>query len=92
MTSGKALREVLPKLTTAADIKITGMVITVDRMEKALDSNLSAVQSAKQDFGVDVYSIVTINDIISSIESGAVPGMEYLDAMKKYRDTYGVEY
>lgn len=92
MTSGKALREVLPKLTTAADIKITGMVITVDRMEKALDSNLSAVQSAKKDFGVDVYSIVTINDIISSIESGAVPGMEYLDAMKKYRDTYGVEY
>ncbi|MBR5721045.1 MAG: orotate phosphoribosyltransferase [Clostridia bacterium] len=92
MTSGKALREVLPKLRQAADINIVGMVITVDRMEKALEGSLSAVQSAKRDFGVDVYSIVTINDIISAIESGAVPGEEYLDAMKQYRADYGVEY
>jgi orotate phosphoribosyltransferase len=89
MTSGKALREVLPKLRQAADIEITGMIITVDRMEKALDSDLSAVQAAKREFGVDVYSIVNINDIISSIESGAVPGAEYLDAMKKYLSDYG---
>ena len=68
------------------------MVITVDRMEKALDSDLSAVQSAARDFGVNVYSIVTINDIISAIENGVVEGKEYLDAMKKYREDYGVEY
>ena len=92
MTSGKALREVLPKLKEAADVEVTGMVITVDRMEKALDSDLSAVQSALVDFGVKVYSIVTINDIIAAIENGAVNGSEYLEAMKKYRDTYGVEY
>ena len=35
MTSGKALKEVLPKLRGAADVNITGMVITVDRMGKA---------------------------------------------------------
>ena len=46
MTSGKALREVLPKLKEAANVNITGMVITVDRMEKALDSDMSAVQAA----------------------------------------------
>lgn len=92
MTSGKALREVLPKLKEAADVEIAGMVITVDRMEKALDSDQSAVQSAFTDFGVKVYSIVTINDIISAIENGAIGGAEYLDAMKKYRDAYGVEY
>lgn len=65
------------------------MMLTVDRMEKALDSDLSAVQAAKREFGVDVYSIVNINEIISSIESGAVPGAEYLDAMKKYLSDYG---
>ena len=92
MTSGKALREVLPKLKEAANVEIVGMVITVDRMEKALDSDLSAVQSAARDFGVNVYSIVTINDIISAIENGVVEGKEYLDAMKKYREDYGVEY
>ena len=34
MTSGKALRESMPKLKSAADVDVTGMVITVDRMEK----------------------------------------------------------
>ncbi len=92
MTSGKALREVLPKLKGAADVDITGMVITVDRMEKALDSDMSAVQAADKEFGVKVYSIVTINDIISAIENGIVEGKEYIAAMKEYRSTYGVEY
>ncbi len=92
MTSGKALREVLPKLKGTADVNITGMVITVDRMEKALDSDMSAVQAADKEFGIKVYSIVTINDIISAIENGIVEGKEYLAAMKEYRNTYGVEY
>ena len=92
MTSGKALREVLPKLKGAADVNITAMVITVDRMEKALDSDMSAVQSADKEFGVKVYSIVNINDIIDAIENGVIEGKEYLSAMKEYRATYGVEY
>ena len=91
MTSGKALREVLPKLKEAANVDVTGMVITVDRMEKALDSDMSAVQSAYKEFGVKVYSIVNINDIIKAIEDGVINGKEYLDAMKNYRSTYGVE-
>ncbi len=92
MTSGKALREVMPKLTGAADVKVTGMVITVDRMEKALDSDLSAVQDAYKTFGVKVYSIVTIDDIIEAIRNGVVEGKEYLDAMLAYREQYGVKY
>ena len=92
MTSGKAVREVYPKLKGAADVNITGMVITVDRMEKALDSDMSAVQAAYKEFGVKVYSIVNINDIIAAIENGVVPGKEYLEAMKAYRGAYGVQY
>ena len=91
MTSGKALREVMPKLEGAAKVNVTGMVITVDRMEKALNSELSAVQDAYKTFGVKVYSIVTIDDIIEAIRSGIVEGKEYLDKMLEYRKTYGVE-
>ncbi|WP_124101049.1 orotate phosphoribosyltransferase [Ruminococcus sp. Marseille-P6503] len=89
MTSGKALRESVPKLKSAADVDITGMVITVDRMEKALDTELSAVQQAYIDFGVKVYSIVNINDIIKAIRDGIVEGKEYLEKMLKYREEYG---
>ena len=90
MTSGKALKEVYPKLKDAADVDITAMVITVDRMEKALDSDLSAVGQAYRDYGIKVYSIVNINDIISAIEDGVIEGREYLEKMKEYRKTYGV--
>ena len=68
MTSGKALAEVYPKLKAAADVNITGMIITVDRMEKALNSEHSAVQDAYEKYGVPVYSIVTMNDIIQAIQ------------------------
>ena len=91
MTSGKALREILPKLRAAADVEVVGMVISVDRMEKGLESDLSAVQEAYEEFGVRVYSIVTMSDIISAIENGVIEGREYLAAMYAYRKTYGVD-
>lgn len=90
MTSGKALRELLPKLRAAADVKIAGMVISVDRMERGLDSGLSAVQEVYREFGVKVHSIVNMTDIIGAIEEGVIGGSEYLPAMKAYRDKYGV--
>lgn len=92
MTSGKALREMLPKLEAAAKVTIAGMVISVDRMEKGQNSDLSAVQEVDREFGVKVYSIVTIQDIIAAIESGVIAGKEYLEAMYAYRKTYGVEH
>lgn len=92
MTSGKALGESLPKLKGAADVNVTGMVITVDRMEKALGVDCSAVQDAYNTYGIKVYSIVTIDDIIAAIRSGVVEGREYLDKMLEYRELYGVEY
>lgn len=89
MTSGKALRELLPKLKSAANVEIAGMVISVDRMERGLESKLSAVQEVYKEFGVKVYSIVTMADIITAIEDGTIDGKEYLDKMKEYRKTYG---
>ncbi len=89
MTSGKALRESMPKLKSAANVNVTGMVITVDRMEKGT-GDLSAVQEVKRDFGVTVYPIVTMEDIISAIRNDIVPGKEYLDKMLEYRNTYGI--
>ena len=62
MTSGKALRESMPKLKAAADVDVTGMVITVDRMEKGT-GDLSAVQEVNRNFGIMVYPIVTMEDI-----------------------------
>jgi len=92
MTSGKALGEVVPKLKATANVDITAMIITVDRMEKALESELSAVQAAKKDYGIRVCSIVNLDDIIAALENGLVEGKQYVDAIKEYRKQYGAKY
>ena len=92
MTSGKALKEVLPKLRGAANVNITGMVITVDRMEKALGSEKSAVQQAWDEEGVRVCSIVTIRDIIDALEEIIIEGKEHVPAIRAYLQEYGANY
>ncbi len=91
MPSGKALREILPKLYAEAKVNVSGMVISVDRMERGLESSRSAVQEVYDEFGVKVHAIVTMADIIAAVEEGVVAGREYLQAMRDYRDRYGVE-
>ena len=49
------------------------------------------MQEVYKEFGVKVYSIVTMADIIEAIESGVIDGKEYLSQMKAYRSQYGVE-
>lgn len=88
MTSGKALREVLPKIKREANVTVSAMIISVDRQEKGTGEK-SAVQEAFDEFGVRVYSIVTMQDIIEAIEEGVIGGREYLQAMKDYRKRYG---
>lgn len=89
MTSGKALREVMPKLKAEADVVPAAMIIQADRMEKGLTSDKSAVQEVSGEFGIKIYSIVNMNDIIEAIEQEVVPGKEYLEKMKEYRKVYG---
>ena len=88
MTSGKALKEVLPKLRGAAKVDIAGMVITVDRMEKALGSERSAVQQARAEEGVEVYSIVTVADIVAALEEGVIAGREHVPDIRDYLAEY----
>ncbi len=90
MTSGKALREILPKLMQTADVKIEAMIISVDRQERGLNSDLSAVEEVYNEFGIRVYSIVTVTDIINAIKDGVIEGKEYLESMNAYRAAYGV--
>ena len=94
MTSGAALRENLPILNAAADVKIVGLIISVDRMEKGL-SDKSAVQEALENYGVQVYPIVTIREIIQVLHNTPVDGTIYIDdatktKMEGYLSEYGI--
>lgn len=88
MTSGKALREILPKIAQEAKVNVGAMIISVDRQEKGAGEK-SAVEEAWEEHKIKVYSIVTMQDIMQAIEEKIVPGEEYLAAMREYRRQYG---
>ena len=87
MTSGKALREILPKIKGEADVRVEAMIISVDRQEKGTGEK-SAVQEAFDEYGIRVYSIVTMQDIIDAIVQGVIDVKEHLASMKAYRAQY----
>lgn len=89
ITAGTAVRETLPVIKNAADADIKGVIISVDRMEKG-KGDKSAVAEVYDEFGIKVYPIVTVLDIIECIKDGTIQGAEYLDKMMEYRETYGV--
>ena len=89
ITSGAAVRETMPVLQAAANVSLAGMVISVDRKERGRGT-LSAVQEVYRDFGLKVYPIVTIEDIIDCMKHDLIPGAEYLSSMLAYREQYGV--
>lgn len=90
ITAGTAIRETVPILKAAADVNIQAVIISVDRMEKG-KGDKSAIQEVYDEFGIRVYPIVTVCDIIEAIEDGTIDYKEYLQAMKDYRAAYGVQ-
>jgi orotate phosphoribosyltransferase len=90
ITAGTAMRETVPLLYAQAKVEITGLVVLVDRME-VTNSGRSAVEDIKAEFGFPVYPIITILDIIKAIENEVIPGKEYLEDIKNYREQYGVK-
>lgn len=90
ITAGTAIRETLPILKKAANVDVLSVIISVDRMEKG-KGDKSAVQEVFEDFGIRVFPIVTVLDIIECIEDGTIEGKEYLQKMIQYRETYGIK-
>ena len=67
----------------------------LERIAEVLDADIRQVlygkKFFKEEFGVDVYSVVTMNDIIEAIEEGVIEGKEHLPAMYEYRNVYGAK-
>lgn len=93
MTAGTALRESLDIMKEAGDPELKGVLIAADRMEKG-QGEKSAIQEVKEEFGIDVYSIVDLDEIIEYLKGKEIDGEVVLDDEKlamieKYRVEYG---
>jgi orotate phosphoribosyltransferase len=67
-----------------------GVLIALDRQERG-QGELSAIQEVERDFGMPVISIVSLHDIMTYLAEQDSPEFaEHLDAVKAYRDQYGI--
>jgi len=88
LTSGNTLKKTLTEIKSIANVKIPHIIVSVDRREQGEVSTLSALQEIEKEFDVKIFSIVTIDDIISALKNGVIAGTEYLDAMMQYKEKY----
>jgi orotate phosphoribosyltransferase len=91
-TAGTSIRESVPLLKAMADVQITSLVVSVDRMEKGL-SERSALQEVAVEFGMKVKAIVTIAEILSYLYEREIDGKVLVDkAMKEKIEDYLKQY
>ena len=92
ITAGTSIRESIPILKNAADVKIENAIISVDRMEKG-EGNKTAVQEALDEYGINVFSIVNIIDIVDVMYNREVNGKILVNGdMKKRIEAYISQY
>ncbi|HEX2938581.1 MAG TPA: orotate phosphoribosyltransferase [Ruminiclostridium sp.] len=94
ITAGTSVRECLPLLKAQADVKIEGLIVSVDRMEKGTGDK-TAIQELSEQYGIKTYPIVTVREIIDAIYNQPIDGKVYIDAdmkrrMEEYLETYCV--
>jgi len=92
LTAGTAVREVLPLLMSVEQVHISGLVISVDRMERG-QTNKTAIQELHEEYGIKTYSIITIREIIDILYNVEIDGVIALNKsnktkMEAYLDLY----
>ena len=67
---------------------MSAVLIALDRQERG-KGELSAIQEVNRDYGIDVFSIITMADLIDYLSTDDSFG-QHLKAMKAYRSKYGI--
>ncbi|MBG5950682.1 MULTISPECIES: orotate phosphoribosyltransferase [Proteus] len=87
ITAGTAIRESM-EIIKQHDAMLSAVLLSLDRQEKGREE-LSAIQELKRDYQCQVYSIITLDDLISYLSENETLS-EHLPAVKAYRERYGV--
>lgn len=95
ITAGTSVRESV-ELIRAAGATPAGVLIALDRMERAGPDHAlsarSAVQEVEAAHGMPVLAIATLDDLLAFVDSGAAAAAQvapYRAAMLEYRSRYG---
>ena len=87
ITAGTAIRESI-HLIRAAGARPAGVLLALDRQERAPESRLSAVQEVENQYGIPVVTVVNLADLMHHISTQG--RRDDLSRMQSYRERYGL--
>ena len=88
ITAGTAIRESID-IIKSAGARPAGVLLALDRQERGSDSGLSAVQEVREQFGIPVIAVISLEELMQYMH-GLGRSAE-LAGMHAYRERYGVE-
>lgn len=92
-TSGKSIEETFPILRQQADVDIRGLVVSLNRMERGLDSEKGALCEIREKYGFEANAIVTMEEVVECLYNKPYKGMVYIDdTLKRAIDAYYGQY
>jgi orotate phosphoribosyltransferase len=87
ISAGTSVRESVG-IIRAAGAEAAGVLIALDRMERGT-GEMSAVQEVRQQFGISVVTIATLDDLALFLRSRREMAQQ-LRSVERYREKYGV--
>ena len=95
-TSGKSMEETVPKVKGAADVAIIGLMVSLNRMEKGLGGDKSALEEVQERYGFAANAVVTMDEVVEHLYNRPCHGRVVIDdgikeALDEYYRQYGCE-
>lgn len=91
-TSGKSMEETVPKVRNAADVKIVGLMVSLNRCERG-KTEKGALEEVKETYGFDTNAIVSMKEVVEYLYNKEVNGKVIIDdKIKEAIDNYYAEY
>ena len=95
-TSGKSIEETFPILKAQADVRVAGLMVSLDRMEKGLASGESALMEIQKTYGFPAGAIVTMQEVVEHLYNQLYKGKILIDdtlkaAIDAYYEQYGAK-
>ncbi len=92
-TSGKSIEETYPIIKAQGDVEVVGLMVSLNRMEKGRDSDISAVQEIENKYGFPARAIVKMDEVVEYLYNKEINGKVIIDdEMKNRIDDYYREY
>ena len=95
-TSGKSMEETVPKVRSAADVEIVGLMVSLNRMEVGKGGEKSALDEIQEEYGFKANAIVSMVDVVEYLYNKECNGKVVIDdtiktAIDEYYKQYGAK-